>query len=119
MPGSRSPDSCGKADGRLREIAQLRKLWRAFQDPQERREDEALSRSIIAPDSSQARVQEPTAAYGRPAIRAAIRHWWCQGNYSAMIALGHQLEPKLLEEEPLVRVYLDAAEARLTARAYR
>jgi hypothetical protein len=100
----RTSDPRGKVDGRLREVAQLRKLWRAFRDPQERREDEALSRSIVAPGPSQARVQGPIAAYGPPAIRAAIRHWWCQGNYTAMIAFGRELDPSLLEEEPLVRV---------------
>lgn len=119
MPGSRSPDSCGKADVRLREIAQLRKLWRAFRDPQERREDAALSCSIIAPGSSRTRVQEPTAAYGRAEIRAAIRHWWCQGDYEAIVALGRQLDPALLDEEPLVCVYLDAAKGRSISDAQR
>lgn len=115
MPVSRTPDPCGKADGRLREVAQLRKLWRAFRDPQERRKDEALSRSIVATGSSHARVQEPSAAYARPAIRAAIRHWWCQGDYIAIVTLGCQLDPALLDEEPVVRVYVDAAKARLAA----
>ena len=119
MPSARTSDSCGKVDGRLREVAQLRKLWRAFREPQERREDEALSRSIVAPGPSQARAQEPIAAYGPPAIRAAIRHWWCQRNYSAMIALGHELDPGLLDEEPLVRVYLDAAKRQSIADAQR
>jgi len=35
------------ADRRLREVAQLRKLWRAFREPQERLEDERLSRPVI------------------------------------------------------------------------
>ena len=115
MSGSSRLVACAKADGPLREVAQLRKLWRAFRDPQERREDEALSCSIIAPDSSQARIQEPTAAYGRAEIRAAIRHWWCRGDYEAIVALGRQLDPALLDEEPLVCVYFDAATARVAA----
>jgi len=119
MPGRRTSDSCGKVEGRLREVAQLRKLWRAFRDPQERLEDQALSRSFVVPDSSQSRVQQPTAAYGRPAIRAAIRHWWCQGDYEAIVALGRQLDPALLDEEPLVWVYLDAAKKRSIADAQR
>jgi len=119
MPSARTSDSCGKVDGRLREVAQLRKLWRAFREPQERREDDVRSRSIVLTSSSQTRVQEPIAAYGPPAIRAAIRHWWCQRNYSAMIALGHELDPGLLDEEPLVRVYLDAAKRQSIADAQR
>jgi hypothetical protein len=103
----------------LREVAQLRKLRRAFRDPQERLEDQALSRSFVVPDSSQVRVHEPAAAYGRPPIRAAIRHWWCQGDYEAIVALGRQLDPALLDEEPLVRVYLDAAKAQSIADAQR
>lgn len=119
MPIGRIPDPCGKMDGRLREVAQLRKLWRAFRDPQERRENETLSRAIVATRSSQVRVQEPTVAYGRPAIRAAIRHWWCQGDYVAIVALGCQLDPALFDEEPVVHVYLDAAKALLAAPANR
>jgi hypothetical protein len=102
-------------DERLRELAQLRKLWRAFRDPQERREDETLSRSIVSAIASRRHVQEPIAAYGRHAIRAAIRYWWCQGDYTAIVMLGQQLGPALLDDEPLVRVYLDAAKARTVA----
>lgn len=87
----------------------------AFRDRQERREDEMLSRSITAAGSSAARVQGPTAAYSRRAIRAAIRYWWCQSKYAAIVTLGSQLTPALLDEEPLVRVYLDAAKARTVA----
>jgi hypothetical protein len=99
----------------LREVAQLRKLWRAFRDPQERREDEVLARSIIAAGSSAAHGQEPTAANSRRAIRAAMRYWWCQREYMAIVTLGSHLDPALLDEEPLVRVYLDAARARVAA----
>lgn len=115
MRAGRTPAPCGKVDHRLREVAQLRKLWRAFRDPQERREDEVLARSIIAAGSSAARVQEPTAANSRRAIRSAMRYWWCQREYMAIVTLGSQLDPALLDEEPLVRVYLDAARARVAA----
>ena len=115
MRDGRNPAPCGKVDHRLREVAQLRKLWRAFRDPQERREDEVLSRSIIPAGASAARVQEPTAAYSRRAIRAAMRYWWCQREYAAIVTLGSQLDPALFDEEPLVRVYLDAAKARAIA----
>ena len=119
MPGRKTSDSCGKVEGRLREVAHHRKLWRAFRDPQDRLEDEALSRSIVAPGSSQMRVHEPVAAYGRQAIRAAIRYWWCQGDYVAIVRLGCQLDQALLDEEPLVRVYLIAAKARVASQAHR
>ncbi len=72
-----------------------------------------LFRSIGAPSPSGVRIHEPTTAYGRRAVRAAIRHWWCQGDYTAIVTLARQLDPALLDEEPLVRVYLDAAEARV------
>jgi hypothetical protein len=109
MPARRSPDSVGEIDRRLREVAQLRKLWRAFRDPQERRDDEERSHSIVATRSRHPHAQEPTAAYGSPTIRAALRHWWCHRDYAAMVALGRRLDPRLFEEEPLVGVYLDAA----------
>jgi hypothetical protein len=119
MPDDRTPTPCGNAANRLREVAQLRKLWRAFRDPQERREDELLSRSVVASDLSGARVQEPTAVYGRRAIRAAIRHWWCRRDYTAIVTLGNQMDPALLEDEPLVRVYLDAAQEHLSSSTHR
>jgi hypothetical protein len=103
-----------EADRRLREVAQLRKLWRAFREPQERLEDERLSRPIIRNRPPLSRVQEPIAAYDRPAIRAAIRHWWCRGEYGAILELGERLDPRLFNEEPLIRVYLEAAKAHLT-----
>jgi hypothetical protein len=102
-----------EADRRLREVAQLRKLWRAFRDPAERLEDERLARPIIGDPAPFLRVQGPLAAYDRPAIRAAIRHWWCRGEYAAIIELVEGLGPGLLDEEPLVRVYLDEAKDRL------
>jgi hypothetical protein len=109
MPVRRTPDSFGEADRRLREVAQLQKLWRAFREPQERLEDERLSRPVVRDRPALSRVQEPIAAYGRPAIRAAIRHWWCTGEYAAIIELGEQLDPGLFDEEPLIRVCLEAA----------
>ena len=118
MPVRRTSDSCGKVEDRLREVAQLRKLWRAFRDPQERRSDATLSRPIVAPGSSHTRAHELTAAYGRPVILAAIRHWWCQGDYLGIVTLGSRLDQALLDEEPLVWVYLDAAKARVAPRAH-
>jgi hypothetical protein len=114
MPVRRTPDSFGEADRRLREVAQLRKLWRAFREPQERLEDERRSRPVLCNRPPFSRVQEPVAAYGRPAIRAAIRHWWCAGEYAAIIELGEQLDAGLFHEEPLIHVYLQAARQYLT-----
>lgn len=119
MPADRTPACGGKVDERLREVAQLRKLWRAFRDPQDRREDEELSLCITASYLPAARVQEPTAFYSRRAVRAAIRYWWCEGDYTAIVTLGQQLDPSLLDDEPLVRVYLDAAKARVAAQDHR
>lgn len=103
-------------DRRLRQVAQLRKLWRAFRDPQERQEDACLARVVLR-DRGHLAVREPVAAYGRPAIRAAIRRWWCAGEYAALAAMGGQLHPAFLEEEPLVRVYVEEAKARLASAA--
>jgi hypothetical protein len=105
-----------EADRRLRQVAQLRKLWRAFRDPQERLEDERLARPIISNRPSPSRLQEPPASYGLPAIRAAVRHWWCQGDYAAIVELGERLEPSLLAAEPLIHVYVEEARARLADR---
>ena len=100
-------------DRRLRQAAQLRKLWRAFRDPQERREDGRLARPIIGEPSPFPHVQELLAAYGRPAVRAAIRCWWCAQEYAQIVELGERLDPRLLDDEPLIHVYLEAASARL------
>ena len=105
-----------EADRRLHQVAQLRKLWRAFRDPQERLEDERILQSIADYLSSSPRLHEAIVTYGRPAIRSAIRHWWCIGNYAAMVELAEHLDPTLLDEEPLIRVYLDEARANLAAR---
>jgi hypothetical protein len=102
-----------EADRRLREVAQLRKLWRGFREPQERLEDERLSRPLVRDRPFLPRVQEPLAAYGRPAIRAAIRHWWCAGEYATIVELGERLDPAWSDEEPLIRVYIEAAKAHL------
>lgn len=101
-------------DRRLREVAQLRKLWRAFREPQERLEDERLSRPVVRDRPKLSCVQEPIAAYGRPAIRAAIRYWWCTQDYASIIELGERLDPALFDEESLIRVYREAAKAHLT-----
>jgi hypothetical protein len=102
-----------EADGRLREVAQLRKLWRAFREPQERLEDERLSRPIVGNRPSVPHVQEPTVAYGLPAIRAAIRRWWCQRDYAAICELSEHLDPRTFDAEPLLAVYIEAARAHL------
>jgi hypothetical protein len=102
-----------EADRRLREVAQLRKLWRAFREPQERLEDERLSRPVILNDPRLSNIQEPVAAYGLPAIRATIRHWWCTGEYAAIVKLGEHVQPWAFDAEPLIRVYVEAARARL------
>jgi hypothetical protein len=113
MPVRRTPDSFGEADRRLRQVAQLRKLWRAFRDPQERLEDERLSGPIVRNRGPLSRVEEPIAAYGRPVIRAAIRRWWCTEDYAAIVELGECLDPARLDQEPLIRLYLDEAKAAL------
>ena len=102
-----------EADRRLREVAQLRKLWRAFREPQERLEDERLARPVVREDPPLSRVQEPAAVYGHPAIRAAMRRWWCAGEYAAVVELGERLDPALFDEEPLIRIYFDEAQAAL------
>lgn len=101
------------ADSRLREVAQLRKLWRAFREPQERLEDERLARPIIGNRPAVLHVHEPTAVYGLPAIQAAIRHSWCHGDYAAIVELSERLDPRTLDAEPLLGVYIDAARAHL------
>ena len=97
-------------DRRLPEVSQLRKLRRAFRDPQERLEDERLARGILENSSS---GQDLLGAYGRPVIRAVIRHWWCRGECAAMIELGERLDAAFLDEEPLLALYLEEAKARL------
>ena len=106
-----------EADRRLREVAQLRKLWRAFREPQERLEDERLSRPVIRDRLPHLHVQGPAAAYGHAAIRAAIRHWWSSGEYAAILELSRHLDPRAFDVEPLIAVYLEAARARLAERA--
>jgi len=99
------------ADRRLRQAAQLRKLWRAFREPQERLEDARLSRPILDNAPHRPGVQESLAPYGRPAVRAVIRHWWGKGEYAAIVEFGKQLTPDLLDDEPLIRIYLEEAAA--------
>jgi hypothetical protein len=102
-----------EADRRLREGAQLRKLWRAFREPQERLEDERLARPVIRTGPPPLHVHEPVAAYGLPSVRAAIRRWWCRGEYAAIIELSEHLDPQAFDAEPLIRVYVEAARTRL------
>jgi hypothetical protein len=102
-----------EADRRLHEVAQLRKLWRAFREPQERFEDEQLSRPVVRNRLPLLHIQEPAAAYGSRAIRAAIRRWWCRGEYAAIVELSGRLDPRAFNMEPLIAVYVEAARARL------
>lgn len=106
-----------EADRRLQEVAQLRKLWRAFRDPQERTEDHRLSLPIVRDRLLLVRVREPVAIYGRAAIRAAIRYWWCAKDYAAIVELGERLDPALFDQEPLLLVYLEEAKTHLPNRA--
>ncbi|MFA5028789.1 MAG: hypothetical protein WC713_13040 [Candidatus Methylomirabilota bacterium] len=101
------------ADRRLRQVSQLRKLWRAFREPQERLEDARLSHPIRAAAPHKVGTQESIAPYGSRAVRAALRHWWTNGEYAAIVEFGIQLEPELLDDEPLLRIYLEEAAARL------
>jgi len=101
------------ADRRLRQVSQLRKLWRAFREPQERLEDARLSRPIRAAAPHKVGVRESIAAYGSRAVLAALRHWWTSGDYAAIVEFGIRLEPELLDDEPLLRIYLEEAAARL------
>ena len=103
-----------EADRRLREVAQIRRLWRAFRDPHERLEDRRLSGPIVRDGMCLPHVHEPVAAYGRAAIRAAIRQWWCAGECQRIVELGERLGSAFLDEEPLVWVYIEEAKARLT-----
>jgi hypothetical protein len=103
-----------EADRRLREVAQLRKVWRAFRGPQERLEDERLAGPILRARRSSARLRESTPCYGQPAVLAAIRVWWCARDYAAIVALAEWLDLPHFDDEPLIRVYVDAAKALLT-----
>ncbi len=104
-------------DRRLREIAQLRKLWRAIREPQERHEDERLSRPLTGTHPPLASIQEPVSVYGRAAIRAAIRHWWCAREYLTIVEVGERLDPGLFDEEPLIGIYFEAAKTHLAESA--
>ena len=101
-------------DRRLREVAQLRKIWRAFRDPQERLEDKQLAGPIISNPLSLPRDQGSLAAHDRLIVRAAIRYWWCAREYAQIIKLGEHLDPRVLDEEPLICIYLEAAKTHLT-----
>jgi len=96
-------------DGRLREVSQLRKIWRAFRDPQERLEDERLSQPVVQDLSNTALPREPVAGYGMAAVRAAFRYWWCRKQHEAIVTLGDRLDSSAFDSEPLLRVYLENA----------
>ncbi len=96
-------------DRRLRHVAQLRAIWRGFRDPQERREDERLSRSIVQRD-----VRESAAVYGIPAVRAAIRWWWCEGQFDRIVEFAERLDARVFDADPLVRIYIEEARVRLS-----
>lgn len=96
-------------DRRLREVSQLRQIWRAFRDSPERAEDERLSRPLVRDFSGSTLPRDPLAAYGLPVVRAAMRYWWCRRQYEAIVTLGDRLDSGTLEAEPLLHVYLEAA----------
>jgi hypothetical protein len=80
-------------------------------------EDERLARPLVRDRPNLSSVREPVTAYGRAAIRAAVRLWWCAGDYGAIVELGERLDQRLFDEEPLVRVYIEAAKAQLAGPA--
>ena len=94
---------------RLRDISQLRKVWRAFRDPQERRETERLSACIAENHGQRGADPDPIATYGAVAVRAAFGHWWCTKQYEAIVAWGDRLDSSTLDLEPLLRLYLELA----------
>jgi hypothetical protein len=94
---------------RLRDISQLRKVWRAFRDPQERRETERLSACMTADHAQRGADPDPIATYGAVAVRAAFCHWWCTKQYEAIVAWGDRLDSSVLDSEPLLRLYLESA----------
>ena len=100
-------------DRRLREVAQLRKIWRAFRDPQERLEDKQLAGPIISNPLSLPRDQGSLPAHGRLIVRAAIRYWWCAREYAQIIGLSELFDPRVLDEEPLIQIYLEEARVHL------
>ncbi len=102
-----------EADRRLRKVAQLRKLWRAFREPQERLEDERLARGVLRDRPTFPHVAEPVTLYGPAVILAIVRQWWYAREFSAIVELGEHLDPTLFDEEPLIRIYFDEAQAAL------
>ncbi len=101
-------------DRRLRHVAQLRAIWRGFRDPQERREDERLSRSIVQMDELPSHSRESAAVYGVSAVRAAIRWWWCEGQFDRIVEFAERLDARVFDADPLVRIYIEEARARLS-----
>jgi hypothetical protein len=99
-------------DRRLREVSQLRKLWRAFREPQERTEDLRLAAALLLESDRLPEVADPLAIYGRSAVRAAIREWWCTQEYSRILWLAHRLPPEFFDTEPISRLYFQAATTR-------
>jgi hypothetical protein len=73
-----------EADCRLRESAQLRKLWRAFREPQENLKDERLYHLINRDRDHVPRLQGSIGAYDPSAIQAAIRRLWCPSGYATI-----------------------------------
>jgi hypothetical protein len=94
---------------RLRDISQLRKVWRAFRDPQERKEAERLSACIAENHAQRGADPDPIITYGAVAVRAAFGHWWCTKQYEAIVAWGDRLDSSVLDSEPLLRLYLELA----------
>jgi hypothetical protein len=94
---------------RLRDISQLRKVWRAFRDPQERKEAERLSACITENHAQRGADPDPIITYGAVAVRAAFGHWWCTKQYEAIAPCDDRLDSSALDSEPLLRLYLESA----------
>ena len=99
-------------DRRLREVSQLRKVWRGFREPQERSEDLRLAAALFQEFDRLPEVADPLMVYGRPAVQAAIREWWCAQDYSRILQLTRRLPSDFFETEPILRLYLQAAKDR-------
>jgi hypothetical protein len=99
-------------DRRLQEVSQLRKVWRGFREPQERTEDLRLAAALLLESDRLPEVADPLAIYGRSAVRAAIREWWCAQDYQHILQLARRLPPEFFETEPILRLYFHAAKDR-------
>jgi hypothetical protein len=96
-------------DRRLREVSQLRKIWRDFREPQERAEDERRAAPLLRDFLASEMPHDPGAHYGRSLLLAAVRHWWRYQEYSSILKLAAHLSPDDILEEPLTWAFIAAA----------